>query len=104
MIKTVHLPGGRTQTLESFWNTTSTAFFKAPVGAIINVKYGKGRWSSVNVQKQTLDGNSVKKLVVGSGSLVYARMRMKVPVASDVTYEVMPGDVAQSTPEFLGHF
>jgi hypothetical protein len=97
--KTVQLPGGTTQTVESFWNASATAFFQGPPGAIINVKYGKGRFS-VNRQKQTLDGVSTKKLTVGKGSLVWARMRVKVPVASPVTYDVYPGEVAQQLPEF----
>jgi hypothetical protein len=99
VLKTVELSGGKTHTVESFWNAAGTAFFQGPVGAIINVKYGKG-WLSVNRQKQTLDGVSVKKLSVGKGSLVYARMRVKVPVTSQVTYDVYPGGVAQQLPEF----
>jgi hypothetical protein len=103
VLKTKNLPSGITQTLESFWNATGTAFFLEPAGATINVKYGKGWWSR-NTQKQTLDGKRVKKLVVGVGSLAYARMRMHVPVSSEVTYELHPGDVAVITPEFLGKF
>lgn len=99
MLKTVQLRGGVTHTIESFWNTTSTAFFQGPSGAIINVKYGKGRLST-NRQKQTLDGTSIKKLTVGKGSLVFARMRVKVPVTSQVTYDIYPGNVAQQSPEF----
>lgn len=99
MIRTRQLSGGTTQTVESFWNATGTAFFRGPAGATINVKYGKGRFS-VNRQNQTLDGQSVKKLVVGKGSLVFARMRVKVPVTSEVTYDVYPGNVAISSPEF----
>lgn len=99
MLITKDLPSGKTQTLESFWNATATAFFQGPAGATINVKYGKGRFS-VNRQKQTLDGVTVKKLTVGKGSLVLARMRMKVPVASQVSYDLYPGEVAQQLPEF----
>lgn len=92
MLRTKALPSGKTQTLESFWNVSATAFFRGPAGATINVKYGKGRFS-VNRQKQTLDGNSVKKLSVGAGSVVGARMRMKVPIASTVTYDFYPGEI-----------
>ncbi|KIA74374.1 hypothetical protein ANMWB30_09470 [Arthrobacter sp. MWB30] len=99
VVRSVQLPGGTTQTLESFWNATATGFFRGPAGAIINVKYGKGRFS-VNRQKQTLDGQTLKVLKVGKGSLVWARMRMKVPVSSVVDYDVMPGDVAQPSPDF----
>lgn len=99
MIRTKQLSSGTTHTVESFWNATGTAFFRGPAGTTINVKYGKGRFS-VNRQNQTLDGQSIKKLVVGKGSLVFARMRVKVSVTSAVTYDVYPGNVAISSPEF----
>jgi len=98
MIRTKRLTSGTTQTVESFWNATATAFFREPAGAKINVKYGKG-WASKNVQTQILDGINYKKLTVGAGSLVYARMRVKVPETTDVTYDVYPGGVAIKTPE-----
>jgi hypothetical protein len=98
VIKTKRLLGGKTETVESFWNATGTAFFRAPAGASINVKYGKGRMS-VNRQVQTLDGNTIKKLSVGKGSILFARMRVKVPNTTDVTYDIYPGDVAITTPE-----
>jgi hypothetical protein len=97
MIRTRHLPSGETQTVETFWNATGTAFFREPAGAKINVKYGKGRFS-VNRQVQTLDGNSVKKLSVGRGSVLYARMRVKVPKTTDVTYDAYPGNVVITVP------
>ena len=99
VLRTKRLPGGTTQTVESFWNSTATAFFRGPAGAKINVKYGKGRFS-VNRQKQTLDGVTVKKLVVSKGSLVLARMRVKVPVDAEVTYDFHPGKVAQQSREY----
>jgi hypothetical protein len=98
MIRSKHLTSGRTHTVESFWNASATAFFREPAGATINVKYGKG-WFSVNRQQQTLDGQTYKSLSVGGGSIGYARMRMKVPVATDVTYDVYLGGVAVTTPE-----
>jgi hypothetical protein len=98
MIRSKHLTGGQTHTVESFWNATAAAFFREPVGARINVKYGKG-WFSVNRQAQTLDGKTFKKLTVGAGSLAVARMRVKVPQTIDVTYDVYPGDVAVNAPE-----
>lgn len=101
MIRTKRLPGGTTETVESFWNATGTAFFRAPAGAKINVKYGKGWWS-VNKQQQTLDGHTIKRLSVGKGSIVGARMRVKVPASTDVTYDVYAGDVAINSP--TGHF
>ena len=98
MIRIRYLPGGKTETVESFWNATGTAFFRAPAGAKINVKYGKGRLS-VNRQAQVLDGETIKKLSVGKGSILYARMRVKVPSSTEVTYDVYPGNVAILTPE-----
>ncbi|WP_328978483.1 hypothetical protein [Streptomyces canus] len=98
MIKTVHLVSGKTYTVESFFNATATAFFKAPASARINVKYGKGRLS-VNRQAQVLDGNTVKKLSIGKGSILYARLRVKVPKSTDVTYDVYPRNIAIETPE-----
>jgi hypothetical protein len=98
MNRTKRLPGGTTETVESFWNATGTAFFREPAGAKINVKYGRGWWS-VNKQEQTLDGNTIKRLSVGKASIVGARMRVKVPVSTDVTYDVYPGNVAIKFPE-----
>jgi hypothetical protein len=98
MIRTKRLLGGKTQTVESFWNATGTAFFRAPAGARISVKYGKGRLS-INRQEQILDGETVRKLVVGKGSILYARMRVKVPTTADVTYDFYPGSVAITSPE-----
>jgi hypothetical protein len=98
MIRTKRLPGGKTQTVESFWNATGTAFFRGPAGAKINVKYGVGH-VSVNRQMQVLDGETFKRLSVGKGSVLLARMRVKVSETADVTYDVYPGNVAIQFPE-----
>lgn len=98
MIRVRQLSSGTTQTVESFWNATATAFFREPAGAKINVKYGKGRFS-VNRQAQELDGKTFKKLSVGKGSIAYARMRVKVPRPTEVTYDLYPGDIAIQFPE-----
>ncbi len=98
MIRTRSLSGGTTHTVEIFWNASATAFFRGPAGTKINVKYGKG-WLSVNRQTQTLDGQTYKKLSVGAGSLVVARMRVKLPATGEITYDVYPGDPAIKTPE-----
>lgn len=94
MLRTKQLPSGTTQTVETLWNTRASALFRGPAGAIINVKYGRGIFS-VNRQKQTLDGESIKRLAVGRGSVVIARMRVKVPVAAAVTYNFFPGEVVE---------
>jgi len=98
MIRTKRLTGGKTQTVESFWNATGTAFFRAPAGAKINVKYGKG-FLSVNRQEQVLDGETIKRLSVGKGSILLARMRVKVSETTEVTYDVYPGNVAIMIPK-----
>ena len=98
MIRTKHLSKGTTHTVESFWNASATAFFHEPAGAVINVKYGKG-WLSVNRQRQVLNGADYKRLSVGAGSIGYARMRVKVPQTTDVTYDLYPGGVSVTTPE-----
>ncbi|MGW4946236.1 hypothetical protein ACWEOZ_32160 [Actinoplanes sp. NPDC004185] len=56
-------------------------------------------WFSVSSQEQTLDGHTVKRLSVGKASIVLARMRVKAPQTTDLTYDVHPGDVAIQTPE-----
>lgn len=98
MIRAKTLRGGTTHTVETFFNATATAFFREPAGAKINVKYGRG-WFSVNRQSQTLNGVDYKKLSVGRGSLVGARMRVKLPETGEVTYDIYPGGVAQQGPK-----
>jgi hypothetical protein len=87
---------GDWRTLESYWNNTGTAFFIQPTGAEIKVRYGK--FLGKDRQKQTLDGYNYKKLSVGSGSLFYARIQIKVPSSTYVTYLACSGTVAQSLP------
>jgi hypothetical protein len=99
MIRTKRVPAGRTVTVETFWNATGTAFFRGPAGVKIYVKYGKG-WLSVNRQEQTLDGHTIKKWSVGRVSIILARMRVKAPQTTDLTYDVYPGNVAIQTPEY----
>jgi hypothetical protein len=98
MEKTKYVEKGEWRTLEQYWNATGTAFFKAPAGAQIKLRYGYG-WFGKDRQKQTLDGVDVKRLCVGLWSVSYARMQIKVPVSTDVTYSVFPGNVAITTPE-----
>lgn len=98
MLRTKRLTAGRTHTLESFWNATATGYFRGPAGARIKVKYGVG-WASVNTQSQILDGDTYAKLTVGKAALILARMRMKVPRDTDVTYDLEPGGVGTKLPE-----
>lgn len=98
MIRTKHIQSGDWRTVEWFWNAQGTAFFRAPAGARIKVRYGVG-FLGFDRQVQTLDGNSVKKLKVGTGSIARARMQVKVSQSTDLTYDVYPGGVAVTTPD-----
>ena len=98
MIVTRHVKAGGWRTLESYWNATGTAFFRAPAGAQIKVRYGYG-WLGKDRQKQKLDGAKYKRLCIGKWSVTYARIQIKVPTSTDVTYDVFPGNVAIVTPE-----
>ena len=87
--RTKHVKSGDWRTLEQFWTATGTAYFVHPAGAKIKVRYGVGLagWDS---QKQTLDGIHNKTLSVGLISVSYARMQIKVPASTDVTYQIHP--------------
>src|SRR5688572_2743421 len=100
-LRTKTVKAGDWRTLESFWNVTTTAFFRHPSGARIRVRYGGGWPFSSNKQNQTLNGETIRTLSVGRGSLVYARMQMRVDVDRTVTYDVWPGSVAVSVSEGL---
>jgi hypothetical protein len=93
---------GDWRTLEWFWNVTTTGFFHAPAGAQIKIRYGGGWPFGSDSQRQTLDGNAVKRLAVGKASLVAARMQIRVSSDATVAYDVEPGNVAQLPPEL--HF
>ena len=90
---------GDWRTLETFWNTTTTAFFRAPAGAEIKVRYGDGSFLGRDSQKQRLDGQSIKRLGVSGASVVVARIQMRTNADVQVTYAVEPGDVAVKPPE-----
>ena len=91
-----YVRSGKWRTLESFWNAKGTAFFRAPKGAKIKVRYGK--FFGKDRQKNTLDGTTYKKLAVGSWSLTYARMQIQVAKDTQVTYVICPGGVALKSP------
>ena len=100
MLRTKRVESGKWRTLESFWNAKGTAFFRAPSGAKIKVRYGVG-WFGFDRQEQTLNGSDFKKLEVGMGSVARARMQMRVSQTADVTYDVYGGGVAVTSPEVL---
>jgi hypothetical protein len=101
MIRTKPIVSNDWRTVESFWNAKGTAFFKAPIGARIKIRYGVG-WFGFDSQTQTLSGDAYKKLAIGVGSLGFARMQIRVSQTTDVTYDVYGDGVARLSPEI--HF
>ncbi|MCU0380946.1 MAG: hypothetical protein MUE58_07125 [Chitinophagaceae bacterium] len=97
-VKTVSVRKGDWRTLETFFNAKGVAFFRAPVGATIKVRYGVG-WLGKDRQVQKLDGQSYKKLEVGSWSVTRARMQVKVSTDCDITYYVDGLGVGVDFPE-----
>lgn len=98
MTKTQHIRSGKWRTVESFWNANGTAFFRAPAGASIKVRYGGVGVLGFDSQRQTLNGSDYKKLTVSSISVAYARMQVRVSQDTDITYDVYGGGVAVTTP------
>jgi len=96
-IRTKRVSAGGWRTLEWFWNVTTTGFFRAPAGAEIKIRYS-GWWFGVDRQRQTLDGQSIKRLVASRWSVFTARMQMRVTRDVDVTYYIEPGNVANLPP------
>lgn len=88
---------GSWQTLETFWNSKATGFFRRPQGLEIKLYYGYGRFGK-DRQNQVLDGESVKKLSVGSWSVMGARMQARTQRDTYLTYDVEPGGVAVMPP------
>jgi hypothetical protein len=98
MFRTKPIRSGQWRTVEWFWNARGTAFFRAPSGARIKVRYGVG-FLGFNSQEQTLNGSDYKKLTVGVGSVTYARMQVWVSQSTDVTYDIYGGGVAVTSLE-----
>lgn len=100
MLRTRRVTSGGWRTLEYFWNSSGTGFFRLPDGARIRVRYGGNSWwNGWSRQEKTLNGDDIKRLTVNVlGSLVYARMQMRVSSTTDVTYDVYPGGIL-TTPE-----
>ncbi len=96
-IRSKFVTAGDWRTLETFWNVTTTAFFQAPEGAEIKIRYSAW-WVGVDRQRQTLDGLSIKRLAVSRWSVFTARIQIRVKQNSNVTYDVEPGDVAVMPP------
>ena len=100
-IRTKSVSAGDWRTLETFWNVTTTAFFQAPPGAEIKIRYS-GWWFGVDRQRQTLDAQSIKRLAVSPWSVFSARIQIRVKQNTTVSYDVEPGNVAVMPPSI--HF
>lgn len=96
-IRTKSVSAGDWRTLETFWNVTTTAFFQAPAGTEIKIRYS-GWWFGVDRQHQTLDGHSIKRLAVSPWSVFTARIQIRVKQNTTVSYDVEPGNVAVMPP------
>ncbi len=78
---------GGWRTLATLVNVDAEGRFRTPAGARIKLRYGVG-WFGFDRQKQTLDGETLKRLKVGStASLSRARMQMSVTTDAHVTWE-----------------
>jgi hypothetical protein len=92
MLRTKRIRSGSWQTVEWYFNATGFAFFRAPAGTSIKVRYGVGAFGK-DRQKKTLNGREYNRLIVTAGfSLARARMQVRVPQTTDVTYDVYLGD------------
>ena len=100
-IRTKSVSAGDWRTLETFWNVTTTAFFQAPPGAEIKIRYS-GWWFGVDRQRQTLDGENIRRLAVSPWSVFAARIQIRVKQNTSVSYDVEPGNVAVMPPSI--HF
>ena len=85
--KTVRVTRGGWRTLEWFFGATGepVAEFLGPAGAQIKVRYGVS-FLGFDRQRQTLDGDTVKRLSIGTP--IGARMQIRVIETSLVTYTV----------------
>ena len=84
--RTKLVKAGSWRALESGWNVSFGCRFLNPSGAQIKIRYGGGWPFGWDSQKQTLDGANFKSVQVGAGSLIYARVQMKVQRDIEVTY------------------
>lgn len=97
ILRQKRVKAGDWRTLESYWNATGHGYFREPAGSEIKVVYGAS-WLSKDRQKQRLDGLNIKKLEIGTWSVAYARIQIKVSQDTDVNYLACSGGVAKSLP------
>jgi len=97
MIRTKNVERGKWRTVEWFWNSTATLFFREPANAQVKIRVGFGRFG-FDKQKRILNGMEYKKIKVGMESLGRSRVQVKVDKTTDITYAIEPGDVAVNFP------
>jgi hypothetical protein len=90
--ETVFVRKGSWRTLRTFFRASATGVFLRPAGATIKVRFGVS-FLGFDRQKQSLDGETTKTLVVSLGSsLLRARMQIRVSKDDEVTYTLhLPG-------------
>jgi hypothetical protein len=94
-VRSKSIKKGDWRTLETFWNVTTTVFFKEPGGVQIRLRYSAKPFP-VNRQTQTLDGRTEKRIVVSKWSIFAARVQAHTKVDTNITYILAPGNVANS--------
>lgn len=93
MVKAKYIKSGGWRTVEWFFNSKGRGAFSEPSGAQIKVRYGLS-FLGKDRQKKKLNGKDVKVLNVGRSSIFRARMQIKVPKSTDVTYEIVGSGIA----------
>lgn len=83
--RTDYVTAGDFRTLATLWNTNATGVFNCPAGAKIRVRYAAWPFG-VNRQEQDLDCQTFKRLSVSRWSVFVARMQIKVPTSTFVTW------------------
>jgi len=83
--RTDYVTAGDFRTVATLWNTTAVGEFVCPAGATIRVRYGVWPFE-YNRQQQTLDCQSAKRLSVGAWSVTRAKLQIKVPESTYVTW------------------
>jgi hypothetical protein len=89
--KTKFVKKGAWRTLESAWNARFWVNFFNPNGAQIKVRYGGGWPAGWDSQRQTLNGQISKYVVVSGSSVLYARVQVYVQQDTEITYTYFPG-------------
>ncbi len=89
--RTKFVKKGAWRTLESGWNAKFWVSFYNPNGAQVKVRYGGGWPVGWDSQRQTLNGETTKWVIVSGSSILYARVQVYVQQDIDITYGYHPG-------------